>query len=196
MLYIKFILLQLLLGIAYILNIFLNPIAYIFRKSITKRPELWKWLILYWFSDDSEQWSNDSEINFINCWYGVYEIYDADYDKFKSLNWWDKFKLAFEWGVIRNPTWNLQVSFKPKQGSAYNVIEKDLIGDEDIWTWRDKNVWGKQFVLWETGGEKYFRYSYTRKLKNWSPWKWFGFDYVNFMAGAQHRYIFKYRIFK
>lgn len=196
MMYIKFILLQLLMGIAYLLNWVFHPFSYLFRKSITKNPGLWKWLILYWFSDSYEQWSENPEINYINNWYGVYEIYDGDYEKFKTLNWWQKYKLAFQWGVLRNPNWNLQVAFQPKQGEKYNIKEKTLIGDADIWTWRNREIWGKQFVTWKTDRTKYFRYSYTRDLKKWSPFKLLGYKHVNFMAGAEHRFVYKYRVFK
>lgn len=222
MTYIKFILLQLLMFVAYILNWIFNPLAYIFRKSVYKHKTLWKWLILYWFSDDSEQWHPDPEINFINCWYGVYEIYNRDYAKFKTLNWFQKWVLAMKWGVIRNPNWNLQMQFKPKQGKkTKEVIKKNIPNTGDEMVWKDYYNFGLQHTTWETKGSKYFRYSFTRPLKRFAPVRlasrwlgWIGnltglfimneYTHINIMAGAsddvEHagsggRYLFYYRNF-
>jgi len=178
------------------------------------KPNLWKWLILYWFSNDSETGSSNPEINFINNWYGVYQIYNRDYIKFKTLNWFQKFKLSYRWNGLRNPNWNLQTEFKPKEGEKTNIVELEFEGDNNIFTWRNKTTFGKQFVIWEIDGTKYFRYSYTRNLKQYSPNRlitrfisWIGNktnlysykenEYVNFMAGTGNsRFILKYRTFK
>ena len=112
--------------------------------------------------------------------------------------------LALEWGIQRNPNWNLQIQFKPKQGEKYDINEITNEGDTSIWDWRDYNNFGKQFVTWKTDGTKYFRYSYTRPFKTISLGnvlrlligRMFDYKYANFMAGAEHRFILKYRWLK
>ena len=188
--YIKYILLQLLMVVAYVINFVVFPLfSYPLRKQIVKNPTLWKWLILYWFSDDSEKWGTDEQ-NYINNWYGVYQIYDKDYEKFKTLNWFQKYILSLKWCVFRNPNWNLQILFKPKTGEKYAIQRKIHIGEAGIFTWRNKKIFGKQFVIYKIGGTKYFRYSFTKEFG------YLGKDYINVMLGAsKNRFLLKLRIF-
>jgi len=189
--YIKFILLQLLMGVAYLINFIVFPLfSYPLRKLIVKHPTLFKWLILYWFSDDSETWGETDEINYINNWYGVYEIYNNDHEKFNTLNWVQKFILSFKWSVLRNPNWNLQILFKPKDGDKYAIRKIAHEGDASIFMWRNKTIFGKQYVTYKIGGTKYFRYSYTKRFD------FLGKDYINVMLGAStNRFILKLRLF-
>lgn len=184
--YIKYILLQLQLFILFFVGLVIYPVAYLFRHSIDKRPILWKWLLLYWFT-------NSDEDNYIDNWYGVYEIYNGDYEKFTALNWWQKFLLSYEWGAFRNIVYSYMLLFKPLQGIKHS--EKKLIneGVGGYFGWRNKTKHGKQFVTWYVMNKKYFRYSFTRKMKL----KLLGYTHINFMAGAgEKRFILKLRFFK
>ncbi len=178
------------MAVAYLINLVVFPIfVYPLRKQIVKHPTLFKWLILYWFSDDSEDWLDDENKNFINNWYGVYEIYNNDFEKFYTLNWFEKFLLAMKWNY-RNPTWSFQVLFKPKDGDKYEIRELKHEGDASILQWRNKTTFGKQFVTYKIEGTRYFRYSYTKRFD------FLGKDYINVMLGAStNRYILKLRIF-
>lgn len=180
---------------------FIYPIAYIFRGSIDRNPTLWKWLLLYWFTDKYEN-------NFIDRWYGVYEIYNDDYDKFHTLNWFQKFILSYRWLALRNPHWNYQMLFTPKKPiedeDGYWENEKCIIseGGYGCKTFRNKTKWGKQHFTWGVK-PKYFRYSFTKKAKWYNvqrlvvllfKLKWY--KNYNFMAGAgDNRYILKSRVF-
>ena len=199
MMYIKFILLQLLMVIAFVVNFFVFPLlSFPLRKLIVKYPTLFKWLGLYWFSDDSETWGTDEQ-NYVNNWFGVYELLQkedesgklvGDYEKFKTLNGIQKYILSIKWAVFRNPNWNLQVAFKPKDGDRYAIREIINIGDYSIFQWRNKTIFGKQFVTYKIEGTKYFRYSYTKEFG------YLGKDYINVMLGASNnRFIVKLRLF-
>tara|TARA_R110002020_G_scaffold262244_1_gene476706 strand:- start:31 stop:594 length:564 start_codon:yes stop_codon:yes gene_type:complete len=186
---------QILLGLVFILNLFIFPISYVFRKSIVKKPNLWKWLLLYWFSDDSETWGN-SEQNYINNWYGVYEILkkengDPDYLRYKNMNWFDKFLLSYKWAALRNPNWNFQMLFNPKEGDKHRIKIIKVKGiDQNPLRWRNKTIHGIQSVTFYIGNTKYFRYSFTNYNNVIGA-------YINFMAGASdNRFILKLRVFK
>ena len=172
------------------------------RKSITKNPTLWKWLILYWFSDASETWGT-REQNYINNWYGVYEIYDRDYEGFKKLNWFRKFLLSYQWAALRNPNWNFQMLFNPKTGEKYDVNPIICTGNGGHWSWRNYTKRGKQFITWRVDGTKYFRFSFTKKAHRYDPlrlisslWRRRWCKHVNVQLGAStNRYILKLRYF-
>lgn len=192
--YLKFILIQLLMAVAFILNLFIFPISYVFRKSIVKHPKLWKWLVLYWFSDNAETWGTKYE-NYLNNWYGIYELLKdkngyPDYIAYEELNWFQKFMLSYRWAALRNPNWNLQILFKPKDGDKYRINVKQIEGiDKNPLRWRNKHVHGIQSVTYYVEGTKYFRYSSTR-------YNSFFKKYVNVMLGAgDKRFILKLRFF-
>ena len=172
------------MGVSYLVNLLVFPLlSYPFRRSISNHPRVWKWLILYWFSDASED-------NYIDDWYGVYEIYNNYYDKFHTLNWFQKYLLSLKWAVLRNPNWNLQILFKPKDGDRYRINKIAHEGEAGIFQWRSKEIFGKQYVTWFTDGTKYFRYSYTKRFD------FLGKDYINVQIGASNnRFILKLRIF-
>lgn len=190
MMYVTYILRELFLFLVTLIGLFVYPLVYLFRKSIWNNQELWKWLILYWFADTKEP-------TFVESFYGVYELLDGDMERFKRMNAVEKFILSYRWAAIRNPHWNFTVVFKPNYGEYEDVKVYEHIGDASPLTFRNKKIFGKQYVTYSIGGTRYFRYSFTRELKKRAIMRLFGYEYINFMAGASNtRYLLKLRFFK
>ena len=64
--------------------------------------------------------------------------------------------------------------------------------------WMNKMYRGKKLAYFNINDQrvKHFRYSFTRPLKRWSPWRLF-YENINFMAGTDDkRYLLKLRFFK
>jgi hypothetical protein len=179
-------------ALALIIGIFIFPIQYLFRKSISNNPTLWKWLLLYWFS-------NTDENSYIDNWYGVYEILNGDHDKFNRMNAFQKFILSYEWVAFRNPSWSLKLLLGRKLiGEIKDEVCIINIGDDvSCGTWRNQKIFGKQYYKFKINSIPSFRYSFTRKLKKFSLFRIFGYKYINFMIGmTEGRYLTKYRAFK
>ena len=206
--YIRFFLQQLkVLGMV-ILGFFLFPfILYPKRRKIwsMKDQPIKKWY--FYFSDTSEIFGSD-EYNYLNSTYGIYELVKKkdgtpDYTKFQSFSKLRKWLISYHWMVFRNGAWNYILSNKPKQGEWTNVICKALEGTDDCKTFRNKTIYGKQWITWEVEGTKYFRYSFTKPAKWYNiqrllvfllRLKWY--KYYNVMVGAaQTRYMIKIRLF-
>ena len=173
-------------------------IVYPMRKLINKYPKFFKVFILYWFTNNDEPTYEDN-------WYGVNTILNNYYEKFRNMNIWQKFWLSFEWVVIRNPHWEaklLMSRFDKGEMDINSIIQKgDLIGDDSNTIWRNKFIFGRQSITYKLKGRKtrFFRHSYTRDLKKWSPFRLLGYKYVNLMVGYENegkgRVILKYRVF-
>ena len=191
--YLKFIVFKIIAEfVAFIIGLVLYPIAYLFRGSIHRNPTLWKYLGLYWVV-------NSDEPNFLDNWFGIYEIYNNDYIGFLQLNYWQKFCLSYKWGALRNPTYN----FKLLLGKIFvgdwspQFFDKIFLQDIKIlaWdgiappvTWRNKHINGKQWIEFYINDVKHFRYSFTKKI--YKKYK------LNFMAGTNwDRLLLKVRIF-
>jgi len=195
--YLKFALSQIKIFLLVVLSAFISPfIVYPFRKKIWANRYNKKHSFRWYFSDTSETNFGSDRKNYINSFWGLYELLkdengDADYDAFNKLSKFGKFILWYRWQIFRNGMWNYIISNAPKQGVKYDIEEIINEGEGGFWTWRNKTKHGKQFVKWDVLGTRYFRYSFTKKKKI------LGFDYINFMAGASNnRFILKLRIFK
>lgn len=183
--------------------------AYILKHQIEKHPTLFKWLILYWFT-------NMDESIYVNRWWGVYELVEDDVDgqgnvikdkylKFQDYNSITKFFMAFNWMCFRNFAWMARVTLSAKFAKGIldpkSVKEiKPTIGSASPTTWRNKTIFGYQFITYKLINRKtlFFRYSFTRELKKLSPFRLFGFNYINVMAGYEQtgRIIIKLRCWK
>ena len=181
-----------------------------------KRREIWKmrndvkkkWFFKY--ADTSETEFGSDEKNFLNSFYGIYELvkkrdasgnWVADYETFETFGKFKLWILSFRWQVIRNGAWNYIAGNKPTTGKWINYTIKGFSGDLTAKDWRDKETFGFQFINWEIEGdpkkERFFRYSFTKKFL-------FGY-YINFMLGTSvkedgrdddDRHLIKFRIFK
>jgi len=90
----------------------------------------------------------------------------GDYGRFKH-----NFMGFYQQNAIRNSHWNLKLLVSPKVGKKENLKGK--------LTWRNYNIKGWQFAIYEIKESKYFRWSYSAG--------WFYFQF-----GASHnRYIYK-----
>ena len=211
--YIKFMLAQLKVFGMVLIGIIIFPfILYPKRRKIwaMKDDPLKKW---YWyFSDTFESGFGSDENNYLNSTYGVYEFVrkkDAqgnwipDYERFESFSKIKKWYLSYTWMGFRNGAWNYIIATGPKVGEWENVNCKVDIGEGGCKIWRNKSLHGKQSITWEVEGEKYFRYSFTKKAKWYNIQRFFTLifafkyhRYYNFMWGAStNRYLVKSRTF-
>lgn len=193
--YFKFILRQIKLFFMLIFSaIFVYPfIVYPKRRKIwlMRNQAIKPWY--FWYADTYETGFNTDRNNYINSTYGLYELMKnenghPDYERFGKLNRLQKFILSFRWGVLRNGVWNYIIRQAPPYWDNKNYVVKAHKGKSNPLTWRNKEILGKQWITWMVDGEKFFRYSFTKKLF----WK----IYINFMAGtSDNRYLLKLRIF-
>lgn len=175
-----------------------------------------KW---YWkYADTYESNFGSDRSNYLNSTYGLYEllkIYDVvegkwtpDYSRFKRLNKFQKFILAYKWGALRNGCWNYIIDTAPKNTFKYNDECIINTGGYSCETWRNKTKHGEQLFIWEdeeVNGKKFFRYSYTKKARWFNvqriamlifKFKWT--THYNFMigtGGASNRDLLKSRVF-
>jgi hypothetical protein len=168
------------------------PISYVLRKflrkwyysgnTIKKILSIPLWIVLddevfYGSGDDyGEQWWKN--VNNIKVW---------------ELGSWQRFVVAYKWGVIRNPAWNQYQIFKPKDGIKQIVSESGtLVKDGDVVSllnfavlkyvdssgqYTDNqgeflslkySVIGKSKVWYIVGGTLYWRHSMAKKIgKYW-----------------------------
>lgn len=175
----KWILIMLLFVVMWFIGLFLVPIAYMLRKSITKNgKKYWHHMGLYWFTDNSENWSTP-EKNYINNWWGVYEIYNRDYESFKKLNAWRKFWLNYRWIAIRNPHWNFKRKMAPIEGKKHTVVfkkntiipKRHIVRESNIdWlSWQERGVMFGFFMIQDY---KFFRYSHIIKVPIFGNYIW------------------------
>ena len=64
--YIRFFIVKVLEAVGALLGIILFPLVYALRHKITDNPTLFKWLGLWWLT-------NQDEPNFLENWYGFYD---------------------------------------------------------------------------------------------------------------------------
>jgi hypothetical protein len=192
--YTRFNLIKSIEAIAFLFGLFLMPIAYIFRKSIFKYPTKWgKWyrLGLYWFT-------NETEPNYTDCWYGVYQTGGGDYEGFEKKNWFVKFIISYNWVALRNPHWNFKKALGiGTTGDIAGVVEISNDGDYSNRMWRNYKFHGFQHIEFMKGDYKHYRKSSTKPLGKYSISRLFGHTHLNKMSGCgDDRYILKRRSFK
>lgn len=179
--YTRYIIYGLIFTLAFIVGLFVFPIAYIFRKWVRRKKfmPLWIWLN----SDEPTEIEND---------YG-----DDAYRKRKGIvlegkNWFQLFLISYRWAALRNPHYNLKLMLVPKKGEKYDV--KIIIHEtaQDPLKMCDQWNYGKQYATYRIDGTKYFRYSFAEKIK------WFGkVKLWNVQLGAaDHRWLYKNKISK
>lgn len=184
MMYTRFFIVKLLEAVGALLGIIIFPLIYFLRYQIDKYPTLFKWLVLWYFT-------NQDEPNHLENWYGFYELkpevkdIQAEYDR---MSIWHRFIMSYEWVAFRNPTWQLKLALaESTNGDIVEVTVHKVIGEEGGMTWRDKSVTGLQYATFYIKGRKHFRYSWTKRING----KW-----VNLMLGTKTgRYVSKFRIF-
>lgn len=125
--YIRWFVIAILLQIIIIpLAYLIYPVSYILRNDLrswyNSRNTIKKYLAIpFWiFLDDEvvkvsgddygEQWWKN--VNNIRIW---------------ELGKWERFKVAYRWGVIRNPAWNQYTLLKPQQGVKEILSQKGML---------------------------------------------------------------------
>lgn len=157
--FIRFILFQLLFLVMVIIGWFMPLITYPFRKVIRKHRTFFLW----WFMNDD---------------YKIGDIDSGDFGRFKH-----NFIGYYQQNAIRNPIWNFKHLFAPIQGNKI-IIGKTINKPNtlSVWTWRNKEIKGTQYVYYKMCDTNYFRYSHTNKV-------------FNIMIGyGQNRMITKFRL--
>lgn len=178
--HLRFWLFYFLIGIMTLISIFTYWLVYPFRVIIRRHKWTWIGWFLWLFLNDDEK--NKNGYNDFGAEWWLKEInVNVNEDSF----YLKRLYYAYRWSVFRNGVYNLQLSNKPKYGVKENIIE--VINEPKeyhIFTWRNKQIKGKQFVKWTVKGVKYFRYSFTN---NW----------INIMYGySEIRLILKVRLLK
>ena len=177
--YLRFVGIKLIELVGFLLGIPIFLFLYPMRFRADRNPKH----IFYW-------WTNNDEPNFTDRWYGVYEIYGGDYEKFHGLGWFQKWIISWRWVVFRNPSWVLKHKIsKHVIGEKENVVVKSVKGDAHPMTWRNKSIKGRQNCTFYVNGRKHFRFSYTIPLA-------FGLWWNVMLGTGEWRYISKSRIFK
>lgn len=144
---IRYILLEIIFGIAYILGLFIYPIAYIFRVTIRK----YHILPIWWFLNNGLYGKdNDYGYEFWHIQNGYSNI--SEYSNLK------KFWISYRWNAFRNSHWNLKLAVKPKQGEMKSIKIYTNTTDKDGTVFCNYDIFGKQYCTYEVGGTKYFRY--------------------------------------
>jgi hypothetical protein len=185
MMFIRFTLIKLIEAIMALLGLFMYPLAYVFNYLIG-----WNILIFH-------PWQNFDEDSTISNWHG-----DANWRNaqgFETAGLFKRFWIAIKWGAFRNPSWNFKNWIGASaRGEKSNVVIKINEGDGSGLLWMNKMYRGKKLAYFNINDSniRHFRYSFTRPLKWWSPWRLF-YENINFMAGTDDkRYLLKLRFFK
>ena len=169
------------------------PLAYAFRHSIIEdEKKWWNHLGLVWFTDNSENWGSPYQ-NYVNNWWGVYEIFNRDYDLFETLNGWRKFWLNYRWIGLRNPHWRVKRALAPIAGVFHSIkfIINTVGRDSDI-DWLSLEERGMIFGYYWIGNEKFFRLA-------WNVNFWFFGKFTYYLElGTKHvdqsRYMYKNKV--
>jgi len=191
--YIRWFIIAVLLQIILIpLTYIMYPLAYFLRKQLRhcyySRNTFKKILVLpLWIFLDDEVFYGSGDDYGQQWWKNVNNI------KVWELGPWQRFVVAYKWGVIRNPAWNQYQIFKPKDGIKQIVSESGtLVKDGDVVSllnfavlkyvdssgqYTDNqgeflslkySVIGKSKVWYIVGGTLYWRYSMAKKIgKYW-----------------------------
>ena len=177
--YIRYVFYGILFALAFVVGLFVFPIAYTFRKWVRKRKfmPLWIWLN----SDEPTEIEND---------YG-----DDGFRKRKGIviegkSWFQLLMISYRWAALRNPHYNLKLMLVPKKGTKTDIVVKVHQTSADPLIICDRFLLGKQYVTYRIDGTKYFRYSFAR------PVRWFGKTKLwNVQLGAaDHRWLYKNKI--
>ena len=139
------------------------PLAYALRHSIIEdEKKWWNHLGLVWFTDNSENWGSPYQ-NYVNNWWGVYEIFNRDYDKFETLNNFRKFLLNYRWMAWRNPHWRVKRALAPIGGLFHSIkfIINTLGRDSDNIQWLSLKERGMLFGYYWIDDEKFFRLAWN-----------------------------------
>lgn len=116
--------------IAFILQIVIIPLSYIlYPISYTLRNGLRSWYygdkkIKKWLSIPLWIFLDDEVVRLSGDDYGENWWKTVNKIDVTKLNSWQKFVVAYKWGVIRNPAWNQYTLIKPKQGEEIIVSSK------------------------------------------------------------------------
>lgn len=177
-------------------------IAYPFRKKIYSNAKQGKKTIFWYYT-------NATEKDFIDSWYGVYEFFNETNDieekrrLFEQSSALSKFIQSFIWKVLRNNSWNFRSSVIKGLQSPINYDTLEVIKYVDIngnpieggeQVWMNYNNRGVQNIRFELmNGRKEFRYSFTLPLNIWFGNR----KYWNVQMGAYAtRYDIKLRFYK
>ena len=138
---IRYIAIQILFAFAYVLGLFIYPLAYVLRDSRFLIKPLWYFL-------------NDEHL------YG-----DDEWRKRKGLK--ENFYASYRFNAIRNSHWNLKMSLVPKKGDKYDIKHYKI----PTLTWyrlpyenEEDVLLGTQYTTYKVKGTKYFRYSSNKLI--------------------------------
>jgi hypothetical protein len=188
------------------------PIVYKKRATLYKNRNNVKKSFLYWFWDRYE-------VNFNDCFYGVYEMFDTfeTYPEklaaFNKLSRFGKFILSYRWNVLRNGQWNFRIYLSRRLADSsidfntIKIIKFKGLGSDDpdmeqrkaaALQFRNQSIKGISSVHFDLlNGSKEFRYSFTREIWRFHPFRFKGYRFFSVMLGAgASRYITKSRFFK
>lgn len=178
---------------AAILQIIIIPLAYVLYpfayilKDFLRRNRPWTTPLWIFLDDEVVELSGDD--------YGELWWKQENGIVVEELNAWQKFIVAYRWGVIRNPAWNQYKLFKPKQGEIFifsakgkltkNGVEVPLT-DFATFKWENEagqytdnqgeylsfkfSTLGKSFVWYRIYNTLYWRYSFAKKVKCLNRW--------------------------
>jgi hypothetical protein len=180
--YVRYTLIKIAEAVMALLGFVVYPIAYLLRKYKFK---------IFWPFENADEGSD------VANWYGDRNWRNGQgFDGAGALK---RFWISYKWGALRNPTWNFKNWIGASaRGEKSNVVIKINEGDGSGLLWMNKMYRGKKLAYFDVDDSKirHFRYSFTRPLKWWSPWRLF-YDNINFMAGTDDkRYLLKLRFFK
>ena len=172
------------------------PLAYLFKKSITANPKkYWNHFGLYWFTDVSETWGTPEQ-NYLNNWYGVYELHDYDYEGFKKKSALEKAWWNYVWMAWRNPHWNAKRALAPIEGLIHSISFKinTVTPERETIDWVLYPERGVMFGYFWIEDQKFFRYSHIIDFTLFGKKTWL------FELGTRHtgqsRYAAKSKITK
>ena len=179
--YFRFALYGIIFATAFVVGLFIFPIAYAFRKWVrrTKFMPLWIWLN----SDEKTEREND---------YGDDAFRERKGIVIEGKNWLQLFFISYRWAALRNPHYNLKLMLAPKKGQKYDIDVIIHQTTKPALVICDRFTLGKAHVTYRIDGTKYFRYSFAKKIK------WFGGERLwNVQLGASDiRWLYKNKISK
>lgn len=206
----------------YIFSLFSNFILFVINLPLTmfvtfpikerlqtytdKDKKIWLWYFVNSSETGSPYWTEEE--NYLNNFYGVYELLTTDddrpdWERFYELNLIQRYFLYLSWNVFRNFAYNgrLALGYYLLGGGVpsgylkphnYTLIKVE--GEASPVTWRNQRIFGLQYIVFQWAGKKHFRYSFT---KPFFLAKIFGRTKLNFMAGTgRNRFVLKIRLVK